>query len=410
MLRQPFELTQNERVPIEIIECEDLVVGIIVLNRPNLDDLAVLIQSERESLLKLWREQVRQIPSAQQLDIPTLNDHVPKFLDELCAAFRTINDVSNPEAISGSSPAAHGLQRIHDGFKIEEIVAEYNILRGCIHDLADRHAINLQGKAFHILNTVFDGAIGLAVQSYALCQALETQQRREEYLAFVIHDLRTPINAISLTARALEMILLQKNAGDDSGKLFKSLRRNIEYLDGLVRKIIEENTHLQTEMGLKLQCRSLDFWPLVESLIRDLQPVSESVHTKLINMVPYELAIYADASLLKRILQNLIANAIKYTPNGEVIIGAKNCGEDGSVECWVRDNGQGIPETTLDKVFDKGETDSQDEGGMGLGLAIVKAFTEAHGGQVSVESKYGSGAEFRFSLPGASQKTMPTRM
>ena len=404
MLRQPFELTQNERVPIEIIECEDLVVGIILLKRPNLDDLAVLIQSERESLLKLWREQVRQIPSAQQLDIPTLNDHVPKFLDELCAAFRTINDVSNPEAISGSSPAAHGLQRIHDGFKIEEIVAEYNILRGCIHDLADRNSINLQGRAFHILNRVFDGAIGSAVQSFADCQALDIQQRREEYLAFVIHDLRTPINAISLSAKVLEMILPQPSASDNSVMMFKTLQRNIDHLDSLVQRIIEENTHLQTEIGVKLQCRIMDVWPLVESLIRDLRPLADSVRTQLINRIPYELTIYGDASLLKRIFQNLIANAIKYSPDGEVEIGAHECGKDGSVECWVHDNGEGIPESMLDKIFDKGETDSQNDGGMGLGLAIVKTFTEAHGGHVSVVSKYGSGAEFRFLFPGAPRK------
>ena len=204
------------------------------------------------------------------------------------------------------------------------------------------------------------------------------------------------------------MILPQQSASDDSVMLFKSLQRNIEKLDGLVRKIIEENTHLQTEIGLKLQRRVLDLWPLVESLIRDLQPVSMAAQTNLINVVPYDLAIYGDASLVNRIFQNLIANAIKYTEGGEVKIGAHECGKDGTVECWVRDNGQGIPESMLDKVFDKGETDSQNKGGVGLGLAIVKTFTEAHGGHVFVESKYGSGAEFRFSLPGPKQNALHT--
>ena len=356
-----------------------------------------------------WREQVRQIPSAKQLEIPTLNDHIPKFLDELCDALRCGNVVSIPESIGGTSPAAHGMQRLNDGFDIEEIVSEYNILRGCVHDLADHNAINLQGTGFHILNRVFDGAIGMAVQSYAVCQALETQQRRQEYLAFVIHDLRTPINAISLSANVLQMIVPQQSATDDSALLFQTLQRNIEKIDGLIRKIIEENTHLQTEIGHKLQSRVMDLWPLVESLIRDLKPVSVAAQTNLINMVPFDLAIYGDASLVNRIFQNLIANAIKYTPGGEVKIGACECGKDGSVECWVRDNGQGIPESMLDKVFDKGETDSQNEGGIGLGLAIVKTFTEAHGGHVFVESTYGSGAEFRFTLPGPTQDALPAR-
>ncbi len=168
-----------------------------------------------------------------------------------------------------------------------------------------------------------------------------------------------------------------------------------------------KDTHLQTEIGLKLQCRVLDLWPLVESLIRDLLPVSVASQTNLINAVPYDLAIYGDASLVNRIFKILTANAIKYTEGGEVKIGAHECGKDGTVECWVRDNGQGIPESMLDKVFDKGETDAQNNEGIGLGLAIVKTFTEAHGGHVFVESTYGSGAEFRFSLPGPPGNALP---
>ncbi len=69
----------------------------------------------------------------------------------------------------------------------------------------------------------------------------------------------------------------------------------------------------------------------------------------------------------------------------------------------VSDNGSGIPEELLDKVFDKGESDPQNDGGLGLGLTIVKAFTEAHGGRVAVESKELVGSTFRLSLPGRSE-------
>jgi len=98
-------------------------------------------------------------------------------------------------------------------------------------------------------------------------------------------------------------------------------------------------------------------------------------------------------------MQNLIANAIKYTPRGEVTIGAQDLGAETGVECRITDNGEGIPEELLEKVFEKGETDLENPGGTGLGLAIVKTFIEAHGGKVSVESKKGSGSTFRFSLP-----------
>ena len=365
----------------------------------DLDKLAGLIKQERHALLSRWRQQVRQLPSARQLDIPTLNDHIPGLLDELATALQSKSDQTIPEALSEGSPPAHGLQRLQDAFDIEEVVAEYNILRGCIHDLADDNGLNLQGKSFHIINRVLDHAIGLALQTYATQRALDVQRRREEYLAFVAHDLRTPLNAISLAGRVLELTLPAQSNSTETARMFKALRRNVQQLEGLVGKVLEENTSLQTEIGIKLERREFDLWPLVEALIHDLHPVAGTASTQLLNKVPDDLVVYADASLLRRVFQNLIANAIRYTPRGEVIIGARDLGAEGAVECWVTDNGAGIPAELLEKIFDKGETGPENVGGTGLGLAIVKTFTEAHGGTVAVESKEGVGSTFRFSLP-----------
>jgi len=362
-----------------------------------LDQLAALVKQERQALLSRWRQQVRHLPSARQLDVPTLNDHIPGLLDELAAALQSKSDQTIPEALSESSPRAHGLQRLQEAFDIEEVVAEYNILRGCIHDLADDNGFNLQGRPFHIINRVLDRAIGLALQTYATQRALEVQRRREEYLAFVAHDLRTPLSAISLAGRVLELTLPQRGA--ETAQMLKSLRRSVQQLEALVGKVLEENTHLETEVGIKLERREFDLWPFVEALIHDLHPVAGTASTQLVNNVPDDLVVYADASLLRRIFQNLIANAIKYTPRGEVIIGARELAAEGAVECWVRDNGTGIPDELLEKVFDKGESDPENAGGTGLGLAIVKTFTEAHGGKVSVESKKEAGSMFRFSIP-----------
>lgn len=182
-------------------------------------------------------------------------------------------------------------------------------------------------------------------------------------------------------------------------QMLKALRRSVQHLEGLVAKVLEENTNLQTEIGIKLERREFDLWPLVEALIHDLHPVAGTNSTLLINQVPDDLVVYADASLLRRVFQNLIGNALKYTPRGEVRIAAQELGAEGAVECSVGDNGAGIPEELLEKIFDKGQTDPEATGGTGLGLAIVKTFAEAHGGKVTVESKEGVGSTFRFSLP-----------
>lgn len=366
----------------------------------DIDKLATLIKQERNGLLSMWRQQVRELPSAHGLDTPTLNDHLPGLIDELASALTTRSDETIPEALSDSSPPAHGLQRVQDGFDIEEVVAEYNILRGCIHDLADTNGLNLQGRCFHIVNRVLDGAIGLAVQTYATQRALEVQQRRDEYLAFVAHDLRTPLNAISLATRVLEKGLLERGVTSDNVQIFKTLHRNVQHLDGLVGKVIEENTNLLALSGIVLVRRAFDLWPMVEALIHDLHPVAGTASTQLINSVPHDLVVYADASVLRRVFQNLIANAILYTPRGKVNILARTLDAEGAAECWVSDDGAGIPQDRLEKVFDKLETDPQKEGGSGLGLAIVQTFIEAHEGNVTVESREGVGSTFRFTLPG----------
>lgn len=364
-----------------------------------LQTLAKLIRRDSEQLLTRWRALVREVPSAKHLDVPTLNDHLPALLVELADALESSSDETIAEALRDGSPLAHGIQRVQDGYDIVEVVAEYNILRGCVHDLAEANGFSLQGRAFHILNRVLDGAIGFAVESFATERALDVRRRREEYLAFVAHDLRTPLNAMALATRVLDQTMQAVSGAADTARMIKSLHRNVRHLETLVAKVLEENTNLETEIGIKLERRSFDLWPLVEALVHDIHPVAGTGSTQLINMVPDDLEVYADASLLRRVFQNLIANAIVYTPRGEVRIGAAPGAAEGAIDYWVSDTGAGIPPELLEMVFEKGTGDPEKDGSTGLGLAIVKTFIEAHGGTIQAQSELGAGTTVRFTLP-----------
>jgi len=371
------------------------------MTESSLQLLANLVRENGEELLLTWRTQVRNLPSARHLDIPTLNDHIPDLLKELAEALETNPRQTIPESLAEASPTAHGLQRLKDEFDIEEVVAEYNIMRGCIHDLATEHEVALQGRPFHVINRIFDHAVGQAVQTYAAQQALEVKERREEYLSFVAHDLRTPLFAISLTGRSLEKSLSGQVLGADSQRILKSLRRNVQQLQDLIGRVLEENTNLLEVMGVKVEKRRFDLWPLVEALLDDLETIAAQTNTKLLNRVPVDLVVFADARLLRRAFQNLIGNAIQFSPGGEVIVGAQVAEDQGIVECWVSDNGQGIAVDMIEKVFDKGESGSEAGAGsgLGLGLAIVKSFIEAHDGSITLQSVLGQGSKFYFTLP-----------
>ena len=368
------------------------------LHVKNLRHLATALLDEREMVLLRWREQVRSLPSARQLDAPTLNDHIPGWISEFAAALLTVSEMPEDDSSTATSPLAHGQQRFEDGFDIEEVVSEYNILRDCVHELAERHGVDIRGPGRRFVDRIFDEAIGSAVKAFAEGQAREVQRRRSEYLAFVAHDLRTPLSAITFAAYLLEQRLGVEGADAELTRLLKILGRNTRQLESLVGTVLAENTQLLTELGVTLERRRFDLWPMVETLIQDVHPLAVKSGTRIVNQVPDDLELHADANLLRRVLLNLITNAIAYAPAGQVTIGANNPGSGQAVECWVSDTGAGIPPALIGKVFDALETDPK-RNGLGLGLAIVKTFVEAHDGKVWVESVVGEGSTFRFTLP-----------
>ncbi len=331
-------------------------------------------------------------------NVPTLNDHIPDLLEELACELEVCSDGSMIEGLK-ENPIIHGLDRLRLGFDVEEVVAEYNALRGVIQDLIERHGLRLRGAVNRTINRVIDRSIGLAVKTYAAQKALELQQRREEHLAFVAHDLRSPLSAIAMAAQLLERTVPAVVKDERAAMLLETMHRNVGRLNSLVVKVVQEEANLKAQVYEQVERREVKLRALVEALVSDLQPLAAASNLSLLNQVPAELTAFADANMLTLIFQNLISNAIDYTPNGEVIIGARESKESTAIECWVSDNGAGIPADRLEKVFDKLETDPDKKSGLGLGLAIVKQFVEAHGGQVAVESEPGQGSTFRFTIP-----------
>ncbi|MCA1817809.1 MAG: sensor histidine kinase [Acidobacteria bacterium] len=368
------------------------------MSTENLHTLATLIRRERDTLLAQWRQEVRRLPVAHDFDVPTLNDHIPDLLDELADELEAFVDESMIGELKKNS-VIHGLDRLRLGFDVEEVVGEYNALRGVIQDLIERHDLSLRGPVNRTINRVIDMSIGLAVKTYAAQKALEIQQRREEHLAFVAHDLRSPLASIAMAAQLLERTVPDMVKDERAATLLETMHRNVRRLNSLVFKVVREDASLKAKGNAQVERREVNLRALVEFLVSDLSPLATASNLRLINNVPEELTAFVDASMMTLIFQNLISNAIDYTPDGEVIIGAQKTKEPAAIECWVSDNGAGIPADRLEKVFDKLETDPDKKSGMGLGLAIVKQFVEAHGGQVAVESELGQGTTFRFTIP-----------
>lgn len=362
-------------------------------------ELALLIRASKDSLLSTWRTALRaRMAATCGMSRRALDDHIPVLLDEIVAALERAVDVAGHPQVGRSTSSDHGLQRLADGFSVEEVVTEYNILRDCMHDLAERNGRGLSGKALHILNGALDTAIGTAIKAYVAQQARDTRQRREDYLAFLAHDLRTPLSAVAVSAHLIDADTSSHAPSSRLRRALDTLQRNVGALTRLVDKVLEENAGLDDD--IRLERRDLELWPLAESLVRELQPIADAGRTVLFNQVPETLRVSADATMLRRILQNLVSNAIKHAHGGEVrITASERDGEPGTVVCEVADNGSGIPADRLPHIFEKFESDDREQGDLGLGLTICRSFVQAHGGEIAAGARAGGGTVMRFTLP-----------
>jgi two-component system phosphate regulon sensor histidine kinase PhoR len=365
--------------------------------------LAEVFEASQLEIINEWRSQATLLLRDLALDKPTITDHLPDVIAEITRdlALGRIGALSAEH--TRGSPPAHGVQRFHDGLDVGEVVAEYNLLRVAFVTIAERHDLYLVGEAAHIINHRIDEAVRMAVMAFAAQQALIRKEREDEHLAFIAHDLRTPLNAVALLTEELKAGL-DAHALADAGELFSMMERNLHRVEALIKRVMDTSVLSSTEgSSFNPERRLFELWPLVQRLILDLRALASKHAIEVVNAIPRSLTIFADAGLISQVFQNLLGNAFKYAANGRVVISAQV--ELGMVCCTVRDNGEGIPLELLSKVFDKLTTDPH-KTGTGLGLAIVKQIIEAHDGTVNAESEEGSGASFSFTLPQPAEQTL----
>lgn len=358
--------------------------------------LAEIFGMCREEIMAEWRVQASELLRDLNLDKPTLTDHLPDLVAEITRDLAQRREGAISDEQTRGSPPVHGVQRFHDGLNVGQVVAEYNFLRVAFTTIAQRHGLYLVGEAARIINQRIDEGVRMAVTAFAAQQALIRKEQEDEHLAFIAHDLRTPLNAVSLLVEHLKNEFDDKG-GADSAEIFEILRRNLQRVEDLIARVLKAKVQ-PTGAGSSFapELRTFELWPLVQRLILDLESVSSHHEIVVVNEIPRALTVYADAGLISQVFQNLLGNAFKYAARGRVVVSAEE-GDD-AIACVVHDNGAGIPLEMLTNVFDKMATDPG-KAGSGLGLAIVKQIVEAHGGTVTAESVHGRGATFSLTIP-----------
>jgi len=223
------------------------------------------------------------------------------------------------------------------------------------------------------------------------------ERMRTEFLANVSHELRTPIFSIQ---GYIETLL---NGAIDDEKvnrtfLEKAIQNTIK-LNNLLNDLIDISMIETGEMRMSFRYfRAKDF---IQEIIDEYKPVVEEKKLELEFISPRNsLQLFGDRNRLRQVMTNLIINAIKYTEQGKIEVVIEEDPKHGKI--IVRDTGIGIPESDLNRIFERfyrvDKARSRDIGGTGLGLAIAKHIVEAHNSRIEVKSIVNSGTEFSFLL------------
>ncbi|MGD2026399.1 MAG: HAMP domain-containing sensor histidine kinase [Anaerolineales bacterium] len=227
-------------------------------------------------------------------------------------------------------------------------------------------------------------------------QLQEAKQQRADLIAWVSHDLQTPLTSIQATLEALADGLVEDP--EMVKRYLANAQREVRSLSVLIDDLFQ--IAKLDAGGLSLNRSSNSLSDLISDTLESFSSTAKHRDIYLTGEVEPRIdPVWMDAQQIGRVLNNLVSNAIRYTPaGGKVEILARRSGD--LTEVHVRDNGDGIPQADLPHIFEsfyRGEKSrSRATGGAGLGLAIARGVVEAHGGEIQVNSTPGEGTDFVF--------------
>ena len=241
------------------------------------------------------------------------------------------------------------------------------------------------------------GAVAEAQKQAQLAQ--EATRSREEVLAIVAHDLRTPLNFIKMATE----LVAEAPDSKENADLIERMHGAVDLMNLLIADLLEV---AKIEAGrMRIEPQPTSVRTLVDDAIAMLTPLARRRDIQLVTSAPAGLPdVMADYERILRVFSNLVVNALKFSRSGtEVCVTAEQV--DNAVRFSVIDSGSGIAPDQLTRIFDRfWQLNSADARGVGLGLAIVKSIVTAHGGTIGVESEVGHGSNFHFDLPTATPK------
>ena len=351
--------------------------------------LADFILQHMEEILVRWEEFAGGLPNARSMSLVELRDHAAQILGAVCKDLALPQTTEErdlkgkgrapPIGVSETAAQTHALLRARAGFDINEMAAEYRALRASVLglwvDAGDVEATDLADMLR------FNEAIDQAICESVAFFSAEQERARNLLLGILGHDMRSPLNAIQLTAHHLKNLNAGEAVSSAAGMLIRSGSRMRVLLDDLT-----DFNRKRLGVGLYIIPSECDLRDILEDEVHELRSAHPGRDIEL--QMSGDLRGNWDQGRLQQVISNLVVNALKYgTPESKVRVTAN--GSDDGVALAVENQGEPIAQSELARFFDplrRGPERPPEEGSLGLGLFICDEVAKAHGGEIKATS------------------------
>ena len=355
--------------------------------------LSEFIEQRRESIANLWVEILVAESASDALSHDDIRNSMIDFLQEVAEGLR--DEAARPwKKVRQTEAAAqakhHGQQRFRLGYNLDALIREYATLRDVLYQLMSSEDFHPQPSEAHALSRFLIEGIANAATQYAQERDAEVRNQAAQHMSFLAHELRNPLQSASL-----RLEIVERRGGvatlTDLARVRRAIKEVSERLDNEISSI-----RLKGSSAIERQPMVLN--PLLQTLADDSGPDGNGKDVQVVVEAEPGITLDGDRRLLHSALSNLIRNAVKFSHPGSVVHVRAKTSED-RVMVEVEDACGGLPEGSVEKMFDPFVQLGNDRSGFGLGLAIAKQATELHGGGLRVHDLPGRGCAFVLDLP-----------
>ncbi|KAB8061158.1 sensor histidine kinase [Janthinobacterium sp. FT14W] len=340
----------------------------------------------RDAVLGAWEQRVRaSVRGADQLLTPILINTLPAFFDNLAEALTPGHPRENA-ASNSNVPAVHGNERARmTNYGPEQVIQEYQIFRDCFAAVAHEAGITLRSKDWQVINESIDSGIRESIREFTSMH----EGFRRSIAAGLSHDMRNPLAVISTSAQ----LLLRPAEPERVAALAHKITEHSKRLDGMIEELLDSLSYHQGQR-LPLALSRFDVLPLVQAVAGqvNLQRPGKC------HVQGQSVTGWWCENSLRRALENLLGNALKYGDDGPIGVRVEATHE--RLFITVHNGGHAIAPEQAERIFDylRRENDSPAPG-WGIGLPFVQNVAESHGGSIAVDSAPETGTSFIFDVP-----------